>query len=139
ANEINAWLSRIAPKQFLDIRHRLQLAAPDILGRALTPSEQQDISNGYLPQGLYQSDLVHLTEEAHVRIAESVAEFPHGASPQVSIRSNPSPVVSLTGAGSPEGKISADIGSTYVDTAATNGAIRWIKASGAGAAGWRVE
>lgn len=43
------------------------------------------------------------------------------------------------GTGSPEGKLSAPAGSIYTDTAATNGAIRWIKTSGAGNTGWRVE
>lgn len=43
------------------------------------------------------------------------------------------------GVGSPEGKVSAPVGTTYTDSAATNGAIRWIKASGTGNTGWRVE
>ena len=43
------------------------------------------------------------------------------------------------GTGSPEGKIAAPVGSVYTDTAATNGAIRWIKTSGTGSTGWRVE
>lgn len=49
------------------------------------------------------------------------------------------PIDSLTGTGSPEGKVAAPVGSVYTDTAATNGAIRWIKSSGAGNTGWRVE
>ena len=48
-------------------------------------------------------------------------------------------VPSFTGTGSPEGKITAPVGSIYTDTAATNGAIRWIKASGTGSTGWKVE
>ena len=43
------------------------------------------------------------------------------------------------GTGSPEGKVAAPVGSAYTDTAATNGAIRWIKASGTGNTGWHVE
>lgn len=43
------------------------------------------------------------------------------------------------GEGSPEGKIAAPVGSVYTDTAATNGVIRWVKASGTGNTGWRVE
>ena len=43
------------------------------------------------------------------------------------------------GTGSPEGKVAAPVGSIYTDTAATNGAIRWIKTSGTGTTGWRVE
>ena len=49
------------------------------------------------------------------------------------------PIDLFTGTGSPEGKVSAPAGSTYVDTAATNGAIRWVKSSGTGTTGWRVE
>ena len=49
------------------------------------------------------------------------------------------PVGSFTGTGSPEGKVAAPVGSIYTDTAATNGAIRWIKTSGTGDAGWKVE
>ena len=43
------------------------------------------------------------------------------------------------GNGSPEGKVSAPIGAIYTDRSATTGAIRWIKTSGTGATGWRVE
>lgn len=43
------------------------------------------------------------------------------------------------GTGSPEGKVTAPVGSTYTDTAATNGAIRWVKTSGTGSTGWVVE
>lgn len=43
------------------------------------------------------------------------------------------------GVGSPEGKVAAPVGSVYTDSAATNGAIRWIKTSGVGNTGWRVE
>ena len=49
------------------------------------------------------------------------------------------PVSSFTGTGSPEGKVSAVVGSIYTDSVATNGAIRWVKTSGTGTTGWRVE
>ena len=49
------------------------------------------------------------------------------------------PIGSFAGAGSPERKVAAPVGSIYTDTAATNGAIRWIKTSGTGSTGWRVE
>lgn len=42
------------------------------------------------------------------------------------------------GTGSPEGVITAPVGTRYTDTAATNGAVEWIKFSGAGNTGWRV-
>ena len=49
------------------------------------------------------------------------------------------PIDSFTGTGSPEGRVSAPVGSIYTDSAATNGAIRWVKTSGTGTTGWRVE
>ena len=49
------------------------------------------------------------------------------------------PIGSFTGTGSPEGKVTAPVGSVYTDSSATNGAIRWVKTSGTGNTGWRVE
>lgn len=45
----------------------------------------------------------------------------------------------LVGTGSPEGVVTAPVGSTWRDTSATTGAVKWIKASGAGNTGWKVE
>lgn len=47
-------------------------------------------------------------------------------------------VTARYGTGSPEGVVTAPVGSRYVDTAATAGAVEWIKASGTGNTGWRV-
>lgn len=44
----------------------------------------------------------------------------------------------LSGTGTPEGVHTATVGTIYTDTAATTGAIRWIKASGTGNTGWKV-
>ena len=44
----------------------------------------------------------------------------------------------IRGTGSPEGRITAEIGTTYVDVNVTNGALKWIKESGSGNVGWRV-
>ena len=44
----------------------------------------------------------------------------------------------IHGTGMPNGQIEAPIGTTYVDTAVTNGALKWIKQSGAGNTGWKV-
>jgi len=45
----------------------------------------------------------------------------------------------LVGTGSPEGVVTAPVGSTWRDTNATTGAIKWIKTSGTGNTGWVVE
>ena len=44
----------------------------------------------------------------------------------------------IRGTGSPEGRITAEIGTTYVDVNVTNGALKWIKGSGNGNTGWRI-
>ena len=44
----------------------------------------------------------------------------------------------IHGTGMPNGKVEAPVGTTYVDTAVTNGALKWIKRSGAGNQGWEV-
>ena len=44
----------------------------------------------------------------------------------------------IRGTGSPEGRISAEIGVTYIDTAKTNGALKWIKTTDGGNEGWKV-
>lgn len=45
----------------------------------------------------------------------------------------------VSGTGFPNGVVSAPVGSTYIDTAATNGAIEWKKATGTGPTGWVVS
>ena len=44
----------------------------------------------------------------------------------------------IHGTGMPNGQVEAPIGTTYVDTAVTNGALKWIKQSGTGNTGWKV-
>lgn len=44
----------------------------------------------------------------------------------------------IHGTGMPNGKVTAPVGTTYVDTAVTNGALKWIKRSGTNNQGWEV-
>ena len=44
----------------------------------------------------------------------------------------------LTGVGMPNGRVDGTIGQTYVDTAKTNGALKWIKRTASGNQGWAV-
>ena len=44
----------------------------------------------------------------------------------------------LSGNGSPEGKVNAPVGTTYVDMAVTNEALKWIKRKDDGPRGWEV-
>ena len=44
----------------------------------------------------------------------------------------------IHGTGMPNGKVTAPVGTTYVDTAVTSGALKWIKRQGSGNQGWEV-
>ena len=44
----------------------------------------------------------------------------------------------IHGTGMPNRKVTAPVGTTYVDTAVTNGAFKWIKRNGNGNEGWEV-
>ena len=44
----------------------------------------------------------------------------------------------IHGTGMPNGKVSAPVGTTYVDTNVTNGALKWIKRTGTDNQGWEV-
>ena len=44
----------------------------------------------------------------------------------------------IHGTGMPNGKVTAPVGTTYVDTAVTSGALKWIKRQGNGNQGWEV-
>ena len=44
----------------------------------------------------------------------------------------------IRGTGMPNGQVTASVGTTYVDTAVTNGALKWIKRTGDGNRGWEV-
>ena len=44
----------------------------------------------------------------------------------------------IHGTGMPNGRVTAPVGTTYVDTAVTNGALKWIKRSGNNNQGWEV-
>ena len=44
----------------------------------------------------------------------------------------------IHGTGMPNGKVTAPIGTTYVDMEVTNGALKWIKRTGTGNTGWQI-
>ena len=50
----------------------------------------------------------------------------------------PSNQYEIHGTGFPNGKVTAPVGTTYVDTNVTNGALKWIKRKGTNAEGWEV-
>ena len=54
------------------------------------------------------------------------------------LESRPSNQSEMRGAGMPNGVVEAPIGATYIDTAKTNGALKWIKTTDGGNTGWKV-
>ena len=44
----------------------------------------------------------------------------------------------LSGHGFPEGKVTGNIGATYIDLDVTNGAVKWVKTSNGGNTGWKI-
>lgn len=64
--------------------------------------------------------------------------IPQGAKGDTGAPGSPT-AYELRGTGFPEGVVTAPVGTYYTDTNATNGAIRWVKASGTGNTGWRIE
>ena len=54
------------------------------------------------------------------------------------LESRPSSQSEMRGTGMPNGVVEAPIGATYIDTAKTNGALKWIKTTDGGNAGWKV-
>ena len=58
--------------------------------------------------------------------------------PTTSGTGTPANEYEIHGTGFPERKVSAPVGTTYVDTAVTNGALKWIKRRGNGNEGWEI-
>ena len=64
--------------------------------------------------------------------------LPTTAAPQPSGNSGQVNEYEIHGTGMPNGKVTAPVGTTYVDTAVTNGALKWIKRRGNDNQGWEV-
>lgn len=92
-------------------------------------------------------------EEFAQAVGRDVKELNEKPSPQLTLTGNTLGIVGgnnvtlplpenvgheIRGTGSPEGRITAEIGTTYVDVNVTNGALKWIKEKGNGNTGWRV-
>ena len=58
--------------------------------------------------------------------------------PTTATNATPSNPYEIHGTGFPNGKVTAPVGTTYVDTAVTNGALKWIKRRGTDNQGWEV-
>ena len=58
--------------------------------------------------------------------------------PSQSSTTAPANEYEIHGTGMPDGRVTAPVGTTYVDTNATNGALKWIKRKGTDNQGWEV-
>ena len=87
-----------------------------------------------------QIDVSEFAKKSEVPTAESVAnltqKFGEQANKIQALETKAG--YEIHGTGMPDGRVSAPIGTTYVDTAVTNGALKWIKESGNGNTGWKV-
>ena len=87
-----------------------------------------------------QIDVSEFAKKSEVPTAESVAnltqKFGEQANKIQALETKAG--YEIHGTGMPNGRVSAPIGTTYVDTAVTNGALKWIKESGEGDRGWKV-
>lgn len=61
-----------------------------------------------------------------------------GGGGSIVLPSAPANQYEIHGVGMPNGRVSAPVGTTYVDTAVTNNALKWIKRSGDDSQGWEV-
>ena len=64
--------------------------------------------------------------------------LPTTAAPQPSGTPGQVSQYEIHGTGMPNGKVTAPVGTTYVDTVVTSGALKWIKRQGNGNQGWEV-
>ena len=87
-----------------------------------------------------QIDVSEFAKKSEVPTAESVAnltqKFGEQANKIQALETKAG--YEIHGTGMPDGRVTAPIGTTYVDTAVTNGALKWIKESGNGDRGWKV-
>ena len=87
-----------------------------------------------------QIDVSEFAKKSEVPTAESVAnltqKFGEQANKIQALETKAG--YEIHGTGMPNGRVTAPIGTTYVDTAVTNGALKWIKESGNGDRGWKI-
>ena len=84
-----------------------------------------------IPQKLSIAGNVVTLSDGGGSITLPTAAAPSGTGGQVS-------EYEIHGTGMPNGKVTAPVGTTYVDTAVTNGALKWIKRTGNDNRGWEV-
>lgn len=117
------------PQPYNDTEVKQKLAAIEEQGKGFATKEQL-ASIPKAPQKLTLSGNILSLSDGGGSVTLP-ANAPANTSGQVS-------EYEIHGIGMPNGKVSAPVGTTYVDTAVTNGALKWIKRSGADNQGWEV-
>lgn len=83
------------------------------------------------------SDFAKKTEVPTIDSVNNLLRVQGEQATKISVLENKS-AYEIHGTGMPNGKVSAPIGTTYVDMEVTNGALKWIKRTGTGNTGWQV-
>lgn len=68
--------------------------------------------------------------------AEGIVTIPDGSVTSAKLAPAVSSLLTITGSGQPNGVVTGTVGQKYIDTAATAGAVEWMKMSGSGNTGW---
>lgn len=98
------------------------------------------VSKEELPNLIQHQPLTDYAKKSEVPTVESVnklLETQGEQSTKISTLESKS-AYEIHGTGMPNGKVTAPIGTTYVDMEVTNGALKWIKRTGTGNTGWQV-
>ena len=103
-------------------------------------TEHQDISNLASKQEVEDTYAKKSTIDAVLKSRPDIR--PYNDEPikerLTALENRPTSQSEMRGTGMPNGVVEAPIGTTYVDTAKTNGALKWIKTTDGGNTGWKV-
>ena len=88
------------------------------------------------PQGIQGPEGLGIPQK--LTLSENVLTLSDGGGSVTLPSQSASSEYEIHGTGMPNGKVAAPVGTTYVDTAATNGALKWIKRTGTDNQGWEV-
>lgn len=98
------------------------------------------VSKEELPNLIQHQPLTDYAKKSEVPTVESVNKLLETQGEQATKISTleSKSAYEIHGTGMPNGKVTAPIGTTYVDMEVTNGALKWIKRTGTGNTGWKV-
>lgn len=111
--------SNLVTKQELEDKHYLS-SVPEVDTSTLVSKQELTSMNLVNAEALGEVSKKMLEQNTKITVLESKAEY------------------EVHGTGMPNGKVTASIGTTYVDMEVTNGALKWIKQSGSDNSGWKV-